>query len=318
MLCILFGSSKTPSTRHRFYVFKDELEKEYEIVIGRNLFDLLRYLTRADLIFIQKKLINAFFWTFFVPLTKAKIIYDFDDAIYTSAGKNWSSWTKLKIKCRFQLTLRLADLVLCPSNYLATEANKYSSKVVVFPMSVKDPQFNRQQKNKSTLFGWAGHPQSLDLLKAIVFEIGKFQKESGVTDFLLLCGDVDPKLDFSYTWMSFSLSNEKYFFENVDVGLAPSRNTIFDMGKSPIKIIQHFSYSKTVLTNMRGGAEDIVNANNAFIVNDVPNSWGIAMCAIINAPLELKIKSDNAYLTYQNKFDFEKNKRSFSRLLKNV
>ena len=212
MLCILFGSKNLPSTKFRFYNFKKELEKNYEIIIGSNVIDLIRYCFYVDLIFIQKKLINSFFWVFISPFLKAKIIYDFDDAIYTTAGKNWSIWTKFKIASRFKLTLASSDLVICPSNYLATEAKKHTAKVFVFPMSVKEPESRIALKQESFTFGWAGHPQSLHLLRGIADEINNFQKDTGKTDFLLLTGDKDPQLNFSYKWIPFNLKNESFFF----------------------------------------------------------------------------------------------------------
>jgi hypothetical protein len=318
MLCILFGSKNLPSTKYRFYNYKKELEKNYKITIGSNLFDLLRHGFYADLIFIQKKLINSFFWIFISPFLKAKIIYDFDDAIYTSAGKNWSIWTKFKVAKRFKLTLASSDLVLCPSNFLATEAKKHTRKVIVFPMSVREPRFRITLKKKFFTFGWAGHPQSLSLLRNIADQINSFQKETGITDFLLLSGNEDPKLNFSYQWIPYNLENERFFFRSVKVGLSPSRNTIFDMGKSPIKIIQHFSHSKTVLTNNRGAAEDFINTNNSFIAGESKDSWKNLMKIIVKSPSEIKIRSRNAYLTYQSKFNLKKNKIEFLRLIKNA
>ena len=98
-----------------------------------------------------------------------------------------------------------------------------------------------------------------------------------------------------------------FFFKSVKIGLSPSRNTIFDMGKSPIKIIQHFSYSRTVLTNNQGAAEDFININNSYIIGRSKNSWKNLMKTIVNSPSDIRIKSRNAYLTYQSRFNLKKN-----------
>jgi hypothetical protein len=90
------------------------------------------------------------------------------------------------------------------------------------------------------------------------------------------------------------------------------------MGKSPIKIIQHFSHSKTVLTNNRGAAEDFINTNNSFIAGESRDSWKNLMKIIVKSPSEIKIRSRNAYLTYQCKFNLKKNKIEFLRLIKNA
>ena len=65
-------------------------------------------------------------------------------------------------------------------------------------MSIK-PQIKTFRKAKSIpVFGWAGHPQSLHLLKTIEPEIIDFQDKYRNHKLIILSGEKDLKFNFKY------------------------------------------------------------------------------------------------------------------------
>jgi hypothetical protein len=318
ILFITFGRSSVPSVNFRLMIHREILGCYFDIEFSENFSSLWHKLfIQPDVIFIQKKQLPFFYWLLIKLFFRSKVIYDFDDAIYLSPGKNWSYITRLKVKCRFRLVCKLANLILCPNTYLAKEANKFNHNVRILPMCAPLAKSNAVI-TEPIIYGWAGHPQSIHLLKTIEIDINKFQIISNNRNFLILCGE-DPKMNFSYEWLPYSLDNQHLFFSKVNVGLAPSRNTPFDQGKSPIKIIQHFSYGQTVLTNMSGGAEDIVNDGNGFIVDEsIGQSWVNQLVAIANNPKLVRSKSDAALKDFQTYFDSQVIGKKFVDLIKSI
>lgn len=303
ILFITFGRSSVPSVHFRLMAHREILKKYFEIDFSQSFSYLWRCLfAQPDIIFIQKKQLPFFYWVLIQLFFNSQVIYDFDDAVDLPPHKEWDLITRIKINFRFYLVCKLADLILCPNAYLANRAIKISSKVHILPMCAPSVSFV-EMVDGPIYFGWAGHPQSIHLLRSIEADIREFQAVTNNKNFLILCGE-DPQMNFSYEWLPYSKENQDLFFSKVHVGLAPSRNTPFDMGKSPIKIIQHFSYGRTVLTNMRGGAEDIVNEQNGFVVDDAAKqSWFKQLTVINNSPELVKIKSKQAWQDFNKNYD---------------
>ncbi len=303
ILFITFGRATVPSVHFRLMIHREILQSNFMISFSEGFSSLWKnLLNQPDLLFIQKKQLPFFYYLLIAILFKSKVIYDFDDAIYLPPKKDWSFITRLKIEFRFILMCKLADLVMCPNSYLANEALKHNRNVRILPMCVPSVLDHGVAK-ESICLGWAGHPQSLHLLRTIEADIKKFQELTNHKNFILLCGE-DPRMSFAYEWLPYSIDNQRLFFSKVNVGLAPSRNTPFDQGKSPIKIIQHFSHAQTVISNMKGGAEDIINDQNAFIVDDaVSDAWIEQMMTLIKNPLLVKEKSEQALKDFHQNFD---------------
>ncbi len=303
IIFITFGRATVPSVHFRLMIHREILQSNFMVSFSESFSCLWKnLLNQPDVLFIQKKQLPFSYYLLITILFKSKVIYDFDDAIYMAPKKDWGFITRLKIGFRFILVCKLADLVLCPNSYLANEALKHNRNVRILPMCVPSVP-DHGVHEEAICLGWAGHPQSLHLLKTIEADIQKFQELTNHKNFILLCGE-DPRMSFSYMWLPYSIDNQRLFFSKVNVGLAPSRNTPFDQGKSPIKIIQHFSHAQTVITNMTGGAEDIINDQNAFIVADaVSDAWIEQLMAVINNSLLVKEKSAQALKDFHQNFD---------------
>jgi hypothetical protein len=318
ILFITFGRSSVPSVYFRLMIHREILENHFEIDFSESFSFLWRQLLiQPHVIFIQKKQLPLMYWFLIKLFFKSKVIYDFDDAIDLAPRKEWGLITRIKINFRFFLVCQLADMILCPNAYLANRAVKTSSRAHILPMCAPSVS-SVEVINGPIYFGWAGHPQSIHLLRSIETDIREFQAVTNNRNFLILCGE-DPQMNFSYEWLPYSKENQHLFFSRVHVGLAPSRNTPFDMGKSPIKIIQHFSYGRTILTNMRGGAEDMVTQQNGFLVDSaIDQSWFKQLTLINNSPELVRIKSDQALNDFSKNYDSRIVGEKFVQLIQSI
>ncbi len=65
-----------------------------------------------------------------------KLIYDFDDAIWTSEKNNRSKLTAWRVSFRLNYVLRKSNLVIAGNNFLAEYARQFAKNVIVLPTVV--------------------------------------------------------------------------------------------------------------------------------------------------------------------------------------
>ena len=103
----------------------------------------------------------------------------------------------------------------------------------------------------------------------------------------------DPRLDLRYEYLPFSQSNEIEFYQTVNVGIVPSTDRAFDLGKTPVKALQHFAYGKTVIANPRGAGAEFITKECAIVVEN--DDWERAFDLVVSGVINLKELSRRAF-----------------------
>lgn len=272
----LFGRIEQPSTRFRFAQFEPWIRQHFE-VHARNarpgLQDVLGASPHEHWL-VQKRLppwsvLQALRWR-----RPGRLVYDFDDAIWTSPRGDWSPSTRWRTLARLHAVFRRADVVLAANAYLAAYARQQGARVEVLPMSLPVAPTPLERHARGPLcIGWGGHPQSHYLLGTLIEPLKAVLRDNaGRLRFVLMSGSTRPDLPFDFEYRPWSPENETAFFDEVDVGLVPVNDTAFDRGKSPIKILQHFSRAASVITNGQGATLELATAETAWRV-DGPHAW---------------------------------------------
>jgi hypothetical protein len=84
----------------------------------------------ADILFIQKK-IPRLWWTLWASRSvEARVVYDFDDAIWTDP-RNPGSWMLVRRKARLAALLKRCDLVTAANQFLGDYARRLTPRVEV-------------------------------------------------------------------------------------------------------------------------------------------------------------------------------------------
>lgn len=271
---VTFGSDSLPSVRHRFLAFRDALAPHMQVSWGTTLGAPDVWLLRkGDVLFIQKRLPPAVWSLLLSHKIPAVIVYDFDDAIWTWPRKRWSLPTRMRVDFRFNSMMRRATKVFAANGYLLKHALNAHGDAVRVPMGVRLPQYVDvgDERSEDIVFGWNGHPQSHYLIEGIEKDIAPFFSGNKSARLVVLSG-ARPKLGFDFEWVPWSADREEEFFRVVDVGLAPSTNSMFDLGKSPIKILQHFAHARTVVSNGKGATLELLSTDAGYRV-DEHQSW---------------------------------------------
>lgn len=144
-------------------------------------------------------------------------------------------------------TMEIADLITTTTDYLADQLRVYNDNVTVLPNTIDldrwDVPYKKNESNQIRI-GWAGSITHLDDMKMIVEPIKKICKEFSKVQ-LIFIGD--PRVSDLFKGLPVELMQSvpfdvwpsKLASMQLDIGLAPLRNTYFNKCKSNIKWMEY-------------------------------------------------------------------------------
>jgi len=223
---------------------------------------------QVDLIFNQKCLFRYSLARKLIANSR-RIIFDFDDAIYTRPGKPYSLITRFRVRRRLHLWLRCSDAVTTSNHFLAHYAGQYSDSVEVIPMALDLDTWKRGEKNMSEkiTIGWAGAPVNVRLIESLNSAMSYLLKKFPFLKLAIFSGQ-QPRLSCAFEYEPFRPGHEPAFVKSLDIGLLPLTNEEYSMGKSPIKAIQYLACGVPVVGNINGATGEILNEKNSIAVSN--------------------------------------------------
>jgi len=263
IIWLLSGSadSNLPSRRLRVLEIIPYLSDVFEqkfYSVPRSLlqaFYLRGDLSNADVIVVQKEL-PSWFILLFLRSFKAKLVYDFDDAVYirntpkTLAGFKYSN----KLEHRFRRICRNADLLIAGNKYLAYTSQIYGAKTVkIIPTSVPVPSKSvglSLGTDGVVKIGWIGTKVNLHFLESMEDIFLQLQTEGFLFQVCVMADKKPEFINFSkYTFEKWSPVAEEVFLRSIDLGLMPLKNNLYNQGKCAYKALQYMSFGKPVIVS---------------------------------------------------------------------
>lgn len=213
-----------------------------------------------------------------------KLIFDFDDAIYTCPGKPHSWITSKRVQHRMRLWIQGADRVTTPNHFLAKYALQYTQTVTVIPNVVDMQKWvpARKPESEQLIVGWAGAPVNVsnieELEPVFIALLAKYP-------FLKLAffSGKKPKLSCTFDYYPFEPGKELEFVQRLDIGMLPVVNEEFSKGKSSIKAIQYLACGIPVVANIFGATAEILKEETSISVR-THAEWQQALDDLINDP----------------------------------
>lgn len=279
-LCAIgFGNFLTPSTRYRLLQFIPFFEDKGALVQTKISSDLTKWSNFSEfissennhassqnqIIWIQKKLFPLH-WIWRIPKS-CQIVFDFDDAIWTSERKDRSKITNLRAKWKLNAILKKSTLVIAGNQYLADYASNYARRVVVMPTVLNADLYPKKihVDREIVILGWIG--QSVNF-KYLLNLKDIFEKLNSIIKFkLLVISDKDFQLPcievINRRW---SVENEIADILEMDVGLMPLDDSDWTRGKCAFKAIQYMAAGiPTVASHVGANTELISNGVDGFL-----------------------------------------------------
>lgn len=287
ILAIISRDLEKGSTKYRLAQYLDYLASREATVefVRRDALDgmTVEKARKADLLFNQKCLIRQGLSRQLIAASR-RVVFDFDDAIYTRPGVPFSRFTQFKVNQRLRFWLRNASVVIPANDYLANFARGYSSSVEVIPMaldlSVWHPTAKRS--NPPVTLGWAGAPVNVHLLERLEPVLAKVLRRFPQVRLAVFSGQ-RPRMTIPFDYQPFLPGTESEFVSDLDIGLLPLLDEEFTHGKSPIKSLQYLACGVPVVGNVFGATAEILKPDNSIAVSS-ENDWLGALERLIIKP----------------------------------
>lgn len=274
-LLIITNNPQRASFRQRIGVYLDLLaESNVNCEIARlpkGMFARAKLFKRAadfDCVFLHKKLLNIFD-AYLLRKYARRIIFNYDDAIMYS-DKNPQRYSRSHF-VPFRRTVRLSDMVLVGSTYLAQQGRPFNDNIKVLPLGLTVSDYFVEglvRDDDKIRLVWVGSESTLCYLEEIkpaLEQIG--QKYPNVI--LRIVGDTFFDLDnMPVEKLKWQKDKRGLYLTSSDIGLAPLPDNSFTQGKCSFKVLEYSSAQLPVVASPVGtNAEHLGNGQFGFIVN---------------------------------------------------
>lgn len=314
------GPRHVASTRHRLWNYRTFLEADgvaltwVEYGGGRErrrlralgwraklVADLLRTATGQDVVLVQKTLPPASVVRLWQALG-ARVVYDFDDALWARAVTGEAEGTWLRRRARFDRMLSLADVVIAGSPPLAEYARERASRVEVMYPSLERAHFAPVRVRGSSdqgsapaspatdsgtvVVGWIGNDQSQIYLRALEPVLADVLAERPHVR-LAVCSSVPPplgpelapRLDF----LPWSEEAELAAAASFDVAVSPLGDEPWSRARGGrVSVLLSMASGVPVVASPGGGVGELVGDDGGVLFADDPEAWRTHLCRLLD------------------------------------
>lgn len=245
---------------------------------------LYRQARLFDGVIWHKKAVNpidAFFLRRFVP----RLLYNYDDALmFSDKRPDSDSPTHLR---RFLRTLRLAEIVLVGSRYLAEQARPHHSKVVILPLGLEVSRYGtpveRPIDGRIRLV-WIGSKSTLGYLKALSPVLDQLAQRH--PDLMLrIIGDEFFDLERMPVEKVIWEADKRYaHLTQCDIGLAPLPTDRFSMGKCSFKVLEYSASGLPVVASPVGTNADHILDGKTGLLAETHDKWLAHLDRLVSDP----------------------------------
>lgn len=237
----------------------------YAWAYWRTLFCGLRAFWHAgnsDLVLIQKVILPQPLRCFFRLLT-TPLIYDFDDAIFTTEVRRqtWlSAWKKRRNSVGVPAMLRLCKLAVVENEYNAEFAAHHCPQTaqITGPIDTDHYHPGPAKHRRDVVLGWIGSASTLPYLDLIREPLKQLaQRFPDVR--LCIVGAEQAAMDgIEIEAKAWRLEDEVADLQGFDIGLMPMPDDPWTRGKGGYKLLQYMATGLPVLTSPVGINQQIV------------------------------------------------------------
>lgn len=232
---------------------------------------------KYDVIFIQREafMTGSVFFEKKFSKSNAKIIFDFDDAIWkeeTSTSNQKLKWLKRPSKTAD--IIKLADEVIVGNNFLADYARQYNTSVHIIPTTVDTsiylPSKNKINNGEKICIGWSGSKTTIKHFALLIPVLKMLNEKFGDRICFIQIGDKDfyeegLKIDCD----DWHFENEVEELNKIDIGLMPLPDDDWAKGKCAFKAIQYMSLEiAPVISPVGMNTEVVEHGVTGFFANE--------------------------------------------------
>lgn len=308
-LLVLTNNPKRASFKQRIGIYLDtlrtngldcEIAKLPSVFLARK--RLFKKAGNFDGVFLHKKGLN-FFDAFWLRKYAKKIIYNFDDAVMYSA-KTPERDSRLRL-ARFRRSVKLADMVIAGSSYLAEHAKKFNSDVKILPIGLKvsDYAVNCSDKDDSIVrLVWIGSRSTLQYLEEIKPALEEIGSRFNNVILRIICDGFFDLQNMQIERCIWSEQTRGIDLATSNIGLAPLPDNRFSRGKCSFKVLEYAAAGLPVVASPVGTNADYVRDGITGFLATNTQQWLDRISRLIEDP-QLREKMGQQGRTHAAKFD---------------
>lgn len=207
-----------------------------------------------------------------------KVVYDIDDAIFisrTSAVNRLAAPLRWRSKVPY-VTRRSARVAAC-NPFLVDWARQYNENVVLLPTTI-DPVYHQRSAERTPhtrpIIGWTGSRSNLSYLNIVMPALLKLQ-ETHDFEFRVICDTPPPPPPLkNYVFVPWRLETEIKDLEQLDIGVMPVPDGLWEKGKVGFKAIQYAALEMVcVASNVASGPEVVQDGRTGFLIGNTDEEW---------------------------------------------
>ncbi|NLI83586.1 MAG: glycosyltransferase family 4 protein [Deltaproteobacteria bacterium] len=262
---------------------------------------LLPVVRRADLVVLQKKLLNRCQLRFFC-LTNPNLVFDLDDAVMFHEVERGEP-VQGKYFQRFVRTVKSCRGVIAGNEYLAefaravfTGGREGSGRVTVLPTPVDTdllrPKTFEKALDRVTL-GWLGTKGNLVHLRLIERALSTVLTRNPEATFKVV-SDANPvHFQCPHLFEPWNQTGENDMLKNFDIGLMPLEDNLWTRGKGGYKLLQYMAAGTASVASPVGINGEIIDHGKTGFLAETEEQWVEILTRLVRSP-ELRRKMGEA------------------------
>ena len=244
----------------------------------------------CDLLFIQKVIFPApIRWL--LSWCRSPVIYDFDDAIFTTEVRqqNWlTTWKQRRNTAGLPTMLKRADLALVENEYTASFASLYCPRVSIITGPIDTERFCTsrvvEKRQDEVILGWIGSATTLPYLDMIRTPLACLGRRFPNLRLRVIGADAADLEEIPVETRVWNLDREVEDLGGFDIGLMPMPDDPWTRGKGGYKLLQYMAMGLPVVTSPVGINQRIVRDGEDGFWARSPEEWEERLARLIQDP----------------------------------
>lgn len=311
-------------------VWEKKFEKER--AFRKKLYDVLKYadVVIGQYIYSPTSLALMFMAKESAELGKTIILSEIDDLIDSTPSYN-PGYKSGAFKPNSEMVkvaaehMRMADGVVCSTDYLARSIYKENKNAHVIPNAIDFRRWNftYEDHNGPIRIGWIGggnHEEDLRIMPEVIGTICKkypnveFTFVHGAPKYLKKLHNKRVKIDRS--WVNIFDYHKHMAEQRFDIGVAPLEYNRFNMAKSNLRYLEYSAlHIPSICQNICTYKGDIVNGQNGFLCKHA-EEWVDALSKLIENKELRRTMGENAYSYVYKNYNIDDVAERYVKILK--
>lgn len=290
----------------------------------KRLFDFFRAFN-VDIVFIQREafMVGTTFFEKLFKLTGAKIVFDFDDAIWnidTSNANKKFEWLKSEEKT--SRIIRLSHVIFAGNKYLEDYAKQFNQNTRIIPTTIDLTIYNKIAFNKQTdaiCIGWSGSITTIKHFEYALDFLEKIKAKYGDKVEIRVIGDGNYKNpSLKINGIAWNKEDELAELSKFDIGIMPLPDDEWAKGKCGLKGLQYMALEiPTIMSPVGVNTEIIQHGTNGYLAT-TEEEWINCLSELIDDAALRKNIGKNARKTVEEKYSVNANKELYLKELNSL